>query len=393
MTHVNFTKRTAIAVAAFILSANMISAAPAAYAYGDEDTMTFDSTGIEASIDETNLSNFMQDSAVPDINTVDFNTKWESNLNIKQYDKRYGDIRITPSDKNSTLRAIGCAVFSTYYSGIHTGLLSTSVMPDRYLKLLQNVKAFNSESCISWCKLEKVLGLSYKNTIKLSGYSNKNARSIIRQQMAAGKECILAVSTTGSNKVNHYVYCAYPSGDDIRIADSGGTNQKYASGYKIISVVTFNKSSKPAKKHKNDFVNNAYYTISPAANTKLYLGSKSVKKGANVEVSSKAMTFKAVYDSVNDSWAFVKDGYSINLASDNPVSGTTANLYPTIDHDKSQAFYPEKSGNNWVLRVASNSSICLECKGYASKIRAGVDIRAYTFCKDASQYWTISRKK
>ena len=169
--------------------------------------------------------------------------------------------------------------------------------------MLQNVKAFNSESCLNWKKLKNVLGISFSNKITLSGYSNANARNIIRQQMSAGKECIIAVSTKGSNSAKHYIYAAYPSGNDIRIADSGGTNQKYASGYKIISVITFNKSDK--NKHQNDFVNNAYYTISPAANKKLYLASKSLKKGANVEVSTKAMKFKAVYDNTTDSWAFV----------------------------------------------------------------------------------------
>ncbi len=367
-------KRSSSVIAALVLSASMLSAtsAPTVYAYDEVDIPC-------------------QIAADKDLElAAAFNTKWESNLNIKQYDKRYANLLITPSDKNSTLKGYGCAIFASYYLGIHTGVLSPSVMPDEYLKMLQNVKAFNSNSCINWCKLKDVLGISYSNTITLSGYSNKNACSIIRQQMNAGKECIIAVSTTGSNKINHYVYAAYPSSDDIRIADSGGTNQKYASGYKIISVLTFTKPEK--NKHQNDFVNGAQYYISPASAKKLYLGSKSVKKGANVEVSSKAMSFKAVYDKTTDSWAFTTNGFSINLASDKPVSGTTANLYPTVKHDKTQMFYPEKTGKGWILRVGSNSNLCLECKGVASKICKGVDIRAYKFCNDASQYWIITRK-
>ena len=90
--------------------------------------------------------------------------------------------------------------------------------------------------------------------------------------------------------------------------------------------------------------------------------------------------------------AFVCDGFSINLASSNPVSGTTANLYPTVKHDKTQMFYPEKSGDYWILRIASYSNLCLECKGEASKIKSGVDIRAYQYCNDATQYWVITKR-
>ena len=90
-------------------------------------------------------------------------------------------------------------------------------------------------------------------------------------------------------------------------------------------------------------------------------------------------------------------GY-LNLFADHVVSNTNCNLYKFVKNDTTQEFLPvKKSGNKYVLLSAENPSVAIEGAGYASKFKAGTNVRGYSYNAsnasktDPSQIWILER--
>lgn len=371
----NITKRTISAVAALILSVNMLSTVSTAYDYNDEDA-SYQTIISELAYDRENIIMEKNINAVMSANQADFAKA------------------VTAVTKSNAIKWINnCAD----------------------TKWQKDVDGNYGCQCVD-------LVMGYYGYLGYRSYARGNGKDYAKNALPDGWKRIGFTSCTDVQAGDIIVWTAGASlGNGGRVDGTyGHVGLAAANGSAkgFTTVETRGGTSIYAKKYtrkgcsyiirplfktsgvyKNALVDGASYRFVASANTSLALGSTSISSKSNVQLVNKksALTLVAHYNSVNDAWYFTPKNSSValNLFADHVVSNTNCNLYKFVKNDTTQEFLPvKKSGNKFVLLSAENPGVAIEGAGYASKFKAGTNVRGYSYNAsktDPSQIWILER--
>ena len=311
---------------------------------------------------------------------------WES---LKQTDtsKSYNNLRITDSDKNSTLCRIGCAVYSIYYTVMAKGLRNSSYTPGDCLKELKAKNAFNKNSEISWTAVNKAFPeLTYTNNYDMRNTKRSTAISKVGGLLNQGYAVLVGVSTKGTTSTNHWVYVkSYDANKNtLTILDSGGTNQKTISAngsYSLNKIITYKVKGYTPIKSDTIKVGDTYeiYTLADTTRAITCTGSTNqaniilrkadhsnyqrwiVIDAGNGQYKLKNVATKKMMDFAANSTANYRNGINCQ---------TYDNQTTKAAYSKTQMVSFKKVGDAYRI-LTYNTAFCVDCAGTATQIQSG----------------------